>query len=213
VKQTTLYSIQALRAIAASLVVVLHTYAYLEARDLISSTPDLVESGRAGVDIFFVISGFIMTYISGDSFGKPSASKDFLIKRIIRIVPIYWFYTLIMAALLLLVPHLFSDGKSFDLTHAITSFLFIPWENNSGFLKPVLQVGWTLNFEMYFYLIVTLLLFFGKTFFLQSLSIILLGGVLAAPPPKHFSRGHIPTTYRVPDGLHYCHAVYARLNS
>ncbi len=178
-KTTTLYSVQALRAIAASLVVILHTYVYLEARHLVPGVPSLVDSGRTGVDIFFVISGFIMVYISGNKFGQSGAPKDFLIKRIIRIVPIYWFYTSAMVVLLLLVPHLFSDGKSFVLAQTAASYLFIPWENNLGIIKPVLQVGWTLNYEMYFYLIFTLLLFFRKTFFLRSLSAILFIGFLA----------------------------------
>jgi len=177
-KTTTLYSVQALRATAASLVVILHAYVYLVARNLIPGVPDLVDSGRTGVDIFFVISGFIMVYISGNNFKKPDAPKDFLIKRIIRIVPIYWLYTSLMAALLFLVPHLFSDGKSFILAQTIASYLFVPWENNLGLIKPVLQVGWTLNYEMYFYLIFTLLLFFSKKFFLRSLSSILLCGFL-----------------------------------
>ena len=113
-KQNTLHSIQALRGIAALLVVVLHSYVYLEARNIIPKVPTLVDSGRAGVDIFFVISGFIMVLISGNSFGKPGAPQRFLIRRIIRIVPIYWFYTLLMAILLFTLPHLFSAGKFFS---------------------------------------------------------------------------------------------------
>ena len=96
----TLYSIQVLRGVAALFVVVLHAYVHLEARSLIPEVPSFVNSGRAGVDIFFVISGFIMVYISGNKFGKKGVALDFLVKRIIRVVPIYWVYTLLMAAFL-----------------------------------------------------------------------------------------------------------------
>jgi len=59
---------------------VFHTFVHLEARDIIPNVPTLVDSGRAGVDIFFVISGFIMILISGNSFGNPGATQNFLDK-------------------------------------------------------------------------------------------------------------------------------------
>jgi exopolysaccharide production protein ExoZ len=178
-KQNTLHSIQTLRGIAALLIVVFHSYVHLEARDIIPDIPTLVSSTRTGVDIFFVISGFIMVFISGDSFGKPGAPQKFFIRRIIRIVPIYWLYTLCMAALLLLVPQYFSHGKSFSTSHLAASLTFIPWPNNIGQIKPVLQVGWTLNFEMYFYLVFTFLLFLSKKVFLPLLTTIMVGGFIA----------------------------------
>jgi len=171
-----LYSIQVLRGIAALFIVVLHAYVHLEARKLIPEVPSFVNSGRAGVDIFFVISGFIMVYISGDKFGKKGAVPDFLTKRIIRVVPIYWVYTLLMAAFLFFAPHLFSQGKSFDFHLFLASLLFIPWQDSLGYIKPVLQVGWTLNYEMYFYLVfATLLLFSARLFPILMMSILLSG--------------------------------------
>lgn len=188
--KNTLYSIQSLRGIAALLVVIFHTYIHLEARNLIPKVPDLVDIGRLGVDIFFVISGFIMVYISEESFGHKEGAQDFLMKRIIRVVPIYWIYTLLMAAFLFFAPRLFSGGKKFSLAHLIASLLFIPWENGIGYLKPILGLGWTLNFEMYFYVVFAALLFFSKRFFLPLLASILLGGFLAgllfAPVPPIF---------------------------
>lgn len=171
----TLYSVQVLRGVAALFVVVLHAYVHLQVRGLIK-IPSLVESGRAGVDIFFVISGFIMVYISSGKFGAAGAAKDFFIKRFIRVVPIYWFYTLIMAALLFAAPQLFSEGKSFDYANLVASLLFIPWVDSIGYIKPVLQVGWTLDYEMYFYVIFTALLLFSSRYFIVSLAVILLTG-------------------------------------
>lgn len=175
----TLYSLQALRAIAAAMVVAFHSFVHLDARGIIDGIPAIVDAGRAGVDIFFVISGFIMVYISKDNFGKPGAPTDFLIRRIIRVVPVYWFYTFLIAAILFAVPHLFSQGKSFDLDHLIASLLFIPWQNSIGDIKPILNVGWTLNFEMYFYCIFAITLLLGKRYFLPIMSIVMLCGAAA----------------------------------
>lgn len=177
--KNTIHSIQALRAIAAALVVVLHCFVHLHVRHRIPGIPSLVDAGRAGVDIFFVISGFIMVYISADNFQKEGASKDFFVKRLIRIAPTYWLYTLLMAALLFSFPYLFSDNKEFSLGHLLASLSFIPWNNSVGEPKPVLPVGWTLNFEMYFYLIFAFLLIFSRRYFIPLLTALLLGGIAA----------------------------------
>lgn len=179
VKKEPLYSIQALRAIAAALVVVLHAFVHLEARNLIPSVPEIVEAGRVGVDIFFVISGFIMVYISGENFKKQGASRDFIVKRLIRVAPTYWLYTLLMAVLLLSYPQSFSHGKSFSPNHLLASLAFVPWPNSLGDIKPILNVGWTLNYEIYFYLIFAILLLFSKKLLLPLLSVILLSGIAA----------------------------------
>lgn len=177
--QDTLYSLQALRAMAATMVVIFHAYVHLDVRGIIPGIPAIVDAGRAGVDIFFVISGFIMVYISKDSFGRPGASADFIIRRIIRVAPMYWFYTFLIASILFMAPHLFSEGKSLDLNHLMASLFFIPWQNTIGDTKPVLNVGWTLNFEMYFYALFALLLQLSRRYFLPLLSIILLCGAVA----------------------------------
>lgn len=175
--KSTIESIQALRAIAATLVVILHCFVHLQVRNRIAGIPSIVDAGRAGVDIFFVISGFIMVYISAENFEKKGAALDFLIKRVIRIAPTYWAYTLLMAALLFSFPHLFSEGKQFSLSHLVASLSFIPWTNSVGEIKPVLNVGWTLNFEMYFYLIFAFLLLHSSKHFIPLLSGLMLGGV------------------------------------
>lgn len=131
-RKDTLCSLQALRAVAATMVVLFHAYVHLDVRNIIPGIPALVDAGRAGVDIFFVISGFIMVYISKDSFGKRGASRDFMIRRIIRVVPVYWFYTLLIASILFIAPRLFSEGKTFGLEHLAASLLFIPWQNSIG---------------------------------------------------------------------------------
>ena len=175
----TIHTVQALRGIAASLVVFYHGQDYLAIRGYIPHVESIYNFGRSGVDIFFLISGFIMLLIAWDNFQKPGASIDFLIRRAIRIIPIYWFYSLIMVLLLITLSQYFSRGKVFDATHAIASFVFIPWRNSIGEVNPILPVGWTLNFEMYFYLIFSILLLFKRDIFIALLAFILLGGVIA----------------------------------
>ena len=187
--RATLTSIQALRAIAAVLVVFFHTVVHLEARNIIPEIPYGLAVGRSGVDMFFVISGFIMVYVTRNSFQKKGSSFDFMARRIIRIVPIYWFYTLVLAALLTVSPSNFSDGKVLQPDHLFTSLAFIAWPNSAGDLKPVLQAGWTLDYEMYFYLVIAIFLQLPGRFFLYLLTALFLGSIgLGAllpglPPP------------------------------
>lgn len=162
---------------AATLVVIFHTIIHLNARNLDSGIPYSLAIGRSGVDIFFVISGFIMVYVTTDSFQKKGSGLDFMIKRSIRIIPVYWFYTLVMAGLLVLSPQNFSGGKSLQPDHLFASLAFIAWPSNTGDLKPVLQAGWTLNFEMYFYLVVALLLRFPSKHYFSLLSTFFIGSI------------------------------------
>lgn len=95
------------------------------------------------MDIFFVISGLVIYLSTRD---KPIAPGQFLLNRVLRIVPAYWFYTLLMA-LLLLVASRWMPHQVFDGQHLLLSLLFIPAENPGGYgLYPTLNVGWTLNF-------------------------------------------------------------------
>ena len=128
--------IQFLRFLAASLVVLTHT---------LGEYDDLRSFGGFGVDVFFVISGFVIYLIT------DSGHKNFFVKRLIRIVPIYWLFTIGISIIALLEPQLLRSA-SFDVTQIIASLFFIPyWTENAGF-APILTLGWTLNFEMLFYL-------------------------------------------------------------
>lgn len=158
-----LVGIQYLRAVAALLVVLHH------ATDKAGMGWVL---GAAGVDIFFVISGFIMTLITG----QATAPGPFLLDRVKRIVPIYWLATCVMAAggLLNLFPNL-----QLTLGHFVQSLLFIPHPSPDGGTSwPLLAPGWTLNYEMFFYAVfaATLLLPRGRLAALTAA----LGGVVAA---------------------------------
>lgn len=180
----TLFSIQALRAIAASAVVVLHTLVMMVHNGGYSFSIPIF--GASGVDLFFVISGFVMVYATQGDFAQPNSTMSFIRRRVIRVVPIYWFYTTVLVLLLVLFPGLFTSLK-FEWPHTISSYLFLLSKNNAGIVGTVLQTGWTLCFEMYFYLLFALLLMLPQRFFLPVAGIVFVAGItlgeLAGPLP------------------------------
>jgi peptidoglycan/LPS O-acetylase OafA/YrhL len=119
-----------------------------------------------------------MYFTNRNAFEKPGASGKFLLRRIIRIVPTYWAYTTLVTALLLFLPQLFQDMK-FGLYQAIGSYLFLLFVNTNGQVGPNIGVGWTLSFEMYFYLLFSLFLFFPRRLLLIGLGTIFACGIAA----------------------------------
>lgn len=159
--------LQGLRGIAACAVVWSHAYARAErtwiteiGRSSLDPHPALIQIGHFGVDLFFVLSGFLMTYLHRRDFGCPDASQEFLRRRIIRIVPLYWLLSAAGLLLLAFVPSVFSYHKSIELGWMVGCFAFIPWPMSDGFSSPIIGTGWTLDYEMYFYAIFALALLF-----------------------------------------------------
>ncbi|WP_051546701.1 acyltransferase family protein [Lysobacter capsici] len=138
--------IQVLRAYAALWVVWRHTYY------------QGFEVGVFGVDVFFVISGFIMAYICAEQAVAPGR---FLLRRTLRIAPLYWLVTCAAFGLALLAPHLFNSTTG-NWSNLLKSLLFIPYLKENGTVMPVIPVGWTLNCEMLFYLAMSACLGFGR---------------------------------------------------
>ena len=110
--------------------------------------------GAAGVDVFFVISGFIIWRIAADG----PAPGAFLWRRVTRVAPAYWIATLAVAALALAWPRLVPQ-VSLSPRHLILSLGFIQHTDPRGLVFPLLPPGWSLNYEAVFYLIVTAALF------------------------------------------------------
>jgi peptidoglycan/LPS O-acetylase OafA/YrhL len=107
-----------------------------------------------GIHIFFVISGFIMI-LSTKNFGERGAWKRFLVRRILRIVPLYWILTTVMVVGVWLAPHSIEiSGDRF--WYIVGSYFFILVLRAPGDLRPILGQGWTLDYEMYFYLALAL---------------------------------------------------------
>jgi peptidoglycan/LPS O-acetylase OafA/YrhL len=149
---SNLLTVQALRAVAALLVVLYHA---LEVwGDRIDPTAPGVgwTNGAAGVDIFFVISGFVMVVSSRRLAGKPGAWLTFLRHRIVRIVPLYWLLTTVKVAAVALLSGLVLR-TSLDVNFVVDSYLFLPVVDNANHFRPVLPVGWTLTYEFLFYLL------------------------------------------------------------
>ncbi len=166
--------IQYLRAIAA-LMVVLH-HARNDQSWLFN--PMLgTRFGAAGVDIFFVISGFIMFTAA-----RHEAPLDFVKRRIIRVAPLYWAATAAFLVFAFLVTPAAITGL--DVVDIVKSALFIPFENPAypGFIYPALVPGWTLNYEMFFYAIFALAIAFGRPVFITAaiiMSTVLVGMMLS----------------------------------
>jgi peptidoglycan/LPS O-acetylase OafA/YrhL len=148
--------IQSLRAIAAVIVVIMHSIFYMQER--LGANKWTFPSGVSGVDIFFIISGFVMFYSSRELVYKQDGWKTFAFRRIIRIVPLYWIATTIKLTALLVAPAVVLHARLSAAT-VILSYLFLPSRNFDGQIEPLLGVGWTLTFEMFFYAVFALALF------------------------------------------------------
>lgn len=152
-----LNNLQALRAFAALNVVFYHiiitSFSYSQDVHYLSFLGDW---GANGVDIFFVISGFIMVYIQDR---KSRTAIPFLTNRMVRVIPIYWFLTMALLAVYMLLPSAFRELQ-LSLGQVVSSFMFV--SEALGYGEPILYVGWTLEYEMLFYILFSLGLLFSN---------------------------------------------------
>jgi exopolysaccharide production protein ExoZ len=187
-REAYLGRVQVLRFFAASAVL----FAHLQ-HEVIAGLPQgsgfkpfsLIDGGF-GVDLFFVISGFIMYHVSADKFGQAGAPREFLVRRYFRVAPLYYLASVLMLAATFTFGGAVSIARP-DLGHVVSSFLFVPSLNALGQPVPVLKLGWTLNFEAYFYVVFALALAFGRRTGLAVLTLVLVAMVasaqLLAPAP------------------------------
>lgn len=152
-----LNSLQILRGLAAWSVVIHHIVQSYFMGDTRNSIILIAAHnyGSLGVDIFFVLSGVVMALVADKYVGSGVA---FGINRVFRVVPVYWFYTLLLVASILIFPSgtylTWWEGDSL-----LKSMLFIPNINPNGYgYYPTLYVGWTLIYEMFFYFLFTIIL-------------------------------------------------------
>lgn len=148
-----LYGIQVLRALAALMVAVHHVQSdagFLAERAGTQFSASNLLPWTAGVDLFFVISGFIMVHASAGLFGQTGGARLFLARRIARIVPLYWATTTLFLLTLAASPALINSAAP-GAGQIAASYLFWPLPNAAGALQPVYSLGWTLNYEMLFY--------------------------------------------------------------
>src|SRR3954447_13018034 len=146
--------IQILRFFAALAVVAFHALGLApKGYEVSESALSLALSyGGRGVDLFFVISGFIIFYTAQNPALTPAA---FLRRRIERIVPLYFFVIFAFTLLALILPAIFATPGWYTPRHILKSLAFISFTDGE---PPVIAVGWSLEYEMYFYLAVALLI-------------------------------------------------------
>lgn len=148
-----LENIQALRGVAALMVLAAHVKeAEIDYGGGGTILPHFLYMGVVGVDLFFLISGFVMTHVAlSGSRGREAAGR-FIYNRAARIFPVYWTATLLLMTLYAGKHYFFAEATPFP--NPVETFLLLPSD-----YFPLVPVGWTLVHEMYFYFIFTLLVF------------------------------------------------------
>ena len=177
--QENIVSIQYLRGIAALLVVAFHVKVRLLRMGYEGAWPGWL---GCGVDIFFVISGTIMWLTT---YGRAMSPREFLLRRFLRIAPLYYVMTALIVAIMVVAPALVVGGR-LNAHHIIASLLFLPALHPVlGTMEPVLPQGWTLNYEMVFYLLFAGALVLSRPFrpwaVCLALLALVLGGVGSDP--------------------------------
>lgn len=184
--------VQFLRGIAASFVVAAHLLERLVKRDVFpNGLPDWVDSfGAMGVATFFAISGFIMVYTTAHEFGSPNAGIYFFKRRFFRVAPIYYLTTILMIAFIY-GTFSFSTNKAYiqpTLSQLVMSAFFVPYIDESALAHPVYGLGWTLEYEMFFYAVFAVALTLPKRTGLASAigfltCLVAAGTLIPAPQP------------------------------
>lgn len=173
-----------MRAIAAIAVMFAHLHG-VEARNsegaAILGSPWL--TGVSGVDLFFVISGFIMVWVAGNAAPGRTSLAKFYFARIVRIYPLWWLFAGLMAIYLFITYDAPWDAEKLaavnvsGIEHLIKSFLLIPHE-----AFPILPLGWTLIHEIYFYLVFGLMLLLPRRYRTPALmlwGLVIIAGISA----------------------------------
>lgn len=184
VSRGTMHAIQFLRFVAASLVVTYHAHLALDTSWPGSSSAlenYLFRLGAVGVHIFFVISGYIMYLTTFGQDDRPYNARSFLMRRLLRIFPIYW----IFVALYLLGDVLLGEQRSLDAGTLGRALLLWP-----GDASAIIGPAWTLSFELYFYAVFGVTMLAGARRGVWALTAFFVGSIAAG---LVFGRGSIVT--------------------
>lgn len=153
-QRTSLNWLQCLRGVSFLLVLFYHVGNVVDLHFGDSRIVQWFAFGRSGVDIFFVISGFVMFYLHRRDFGHPEQTKVFLKKRFVRIYPIYWVLTTMVLIAALVLPAAIKAYKLHPLAIA-ESYLLLPLQFSG---LPIIPPGWSLFHEVKFYLLFAMLI-------------------------------------------------------
>jgi len=169
-------SIQAFRGIAAMLVVLLHLQ-HVEAKYFSTHTLDAFQYGWIGVDLFFVVSGVVISLVTVGKFQNQPQAVRFVYHRLARIFPTYWFYYFVVLAAYLYNPQWISAATGHHLD-VLPSFFLIPCRSY------VVGQAWTLSYELYFYVAFFLILLWVPERFVLG-TLFCWGGVVAVVDCLH----------------------------
>ncbi|MFC5931960.1 acyltransferase [Cryobacterium melibiosiphilum] len=163
--RSKLDSIQVARGFAALCVVLFHAELVQGKYFAVEVLPVFFDRGMSGVDLFFVISGFVMVLTTRGRHEKPREVGKFLWNRFFRIYPTYWAYALALVPVLIVMPSFInsSQGGGVDI---FSSFLLLPTET-----FPILLVAWTLTLEVWFYIVFGLVLFLPERWLVPVLGV------------------------------------------
>lgn len=166
-----LAGVEAARGVAALLVVLVHASSMFAEAKYFGQMPigGLFKFGHAGVDFFFVLSGFIIYFIHAGELGDRQYVAAYWAKRFIRLMPVYWVVLAIYGVILVFSPT--KDRYEQELTAVLTNILLIPQAHG-----PILGVSWSLSHEILFYLLFSTL-FFNQT--IGRLLFLLWGSMIA----------------------------------
>lgn len=188
-KNKKFLSLELLRFLAAVLVLTHHYFGY--------------QHGFIGVNIFFMISGFVIMYATTIN------TEYFFLRRLLRIIPLYWLLTILFTMTLIFLPNLISKSY-FDLIFLLKSLFFIPFENNGvgpgiGH-SPYLFLGWTLNYEIFFYLVfqISILINYKYRGVILVISFVIIQIILKSLNSESF----ILRTYSHPIIFQFCYGIF-----
>jgi peptidoglycan/LPS O-acetylase OafA/YrhL len=172
--KTQLNLLQTFRGLAALLIVLYHATGLAINKFSQIFLLNFFLFGNSGVDFFFVLSGFMIFYAHISDIGNKDKFILFLKKRFIRIYPLYWLVTFIILPVYFFVPSL-GQGYERNIGVIIKSLLLYPQTEN----MPIVSVGWTLSYEVFFYLLFSLLIVLKIRFWLPIIAIWILGTIIS----------------------------------
>ena len=156
----TFAGLDVLRVLAALMILVYHAHSIATKNALRQDTTIFAEPTwwYACIDLFFVMSGFLMVHMGRSLYGSPRGALVFASRRLVRTPPLYWVYTLVFALVWTLFPYL-PGATAFDHTRLLESLFFVPTGS-----PPIILVAWTLYLEVFFYVVfgLSLLLPFSR---------------------------------------------------
>ncbi|MFC4262689.1 acyltransferase family protein [Ferruginibacter yonginensis] len=167
--------IQVLRGVASLLVVLFHTTSLIKESIHLNFIGGFFLFGGAGVDIFFVLSGFIIAYSSQQLHYKNNSFTSFLKRRFVRVFPVYWVIITLLLALQIMLPTFYNNQYNLNASNLLSTFLLLPQHTMLN------GVSWTLSYEIFFYILFSLSFLIPNKKVLTVISVLYLAIIILLP--------------------------------